>query len=809
MKRPPGPFLAALLAACASEPTPPARELPAYPNPFGPADPLWSAQPHRDKPLEVVVSPDGARAYVSLQGTEDDPGRHVAVVDVPGRRLVARVPVPAGPTGLALHPDGRWLVVLSRFADRASVIDTRTLRIVASPPTDPYASEAVFTPDGGELWVTNRWRDTVTPWTVDASDFRVTAQGPALSTGDNPRDVALSADGRRLAAAALTGLTVSLVDPAARREIRRIDVGAPPNGLAFAGDWLVVATLSAATHHPPLAGPDTDGDGRPGDGTPNVNFQDLQNEIAVFRAADGAPAHRYTSDTICCRDYRDVDPADAARHGDLLPPRDTWIVGGALPEQVATAREADGAWSVYVTYAASDEVQRFTLDAPTGRLSPGPVWPTTGHDPHGLAIAGDTLLVAHHLSETLGFYDRHTGAPQGEVVVGDLTAGPYPATDVEIGELFNEVTAPFTVDGDQACVMCHREGGNIAKAFSMPLTRYPGLGLRMTMAYRGAADTRPWFFEAAMDQTNFKPVINEFARVENFCCSDYTLWPEGAPADCATNPPPACDAQNPSSGDGFGAARGREAFEHPRPTPHPTRDAFFLATARRVIGRAESFGDGLYFEDPITGVRRPIPLDFDGLTRALGLFLLAQPRLPPNPNAPDTAQARRGRALFESPATGCATCHPAPSFAASTDVNPFGVPVRMRPVVTPMRDADGTNLDLFAGGFMDTFPTVEMETCDEVCGAAACAEDPDVCDDVRDVRFGAPGLRGIWDRAARFLHDGRARTLREVLCTPGHPALRPGETGYNERDGVVDAHGGTSHLTPAEIEDLIAYLLTL
>ena len=66
----------------------------------------------------------------------------------------------------------------------------------------------------------------------------------------------------------------------------------------------------------------------------------------------------------------------------------------------------------------------------------------------------------------------------------------------------------------------------------MPLSLRAGTGLRMTPAYRGLADTRPWFFEAAMDENNFKPVLNEFARIENFCCSDYTLFPSGAPPGC-------------------------------------------------------------------------------------------------------------------------------------------------------------------------------------------------------------------------------------------------------------------------------------
>ncbi len=36
-----------------------------------------------------------------------------------------------------------------------------------------------------------------------------------------------------------------------------------------------------------------------------------------------------------------------------------------------------------------------------------------------------------------------------------------------------------------------------------------------------------------------------------------------------------------------------------------------------------------------------------------------------------------------------------------------------------------------------------------------------------------------------------------------------GDRWYNERDGVVDSHGGTSHLTPAQIQDLIAFIESL
>jgi YVTN family beta-propeller protein len=59
-------------------------------------------------------------------------------------------------------------------------------------------------------------------------------------------------------------------------------------------------------------------------------------------------------------------------------------------------------------------------------------------------------------------------------------------------------------------------------------------------------------------------------------------------------------------------------------------------------------------------------------------------------------------------------------------------------------------------------------------------------------RFDTPTLIEAW-RTAPYLHDGSAATLREVL-TSGNPH---------------DEHGKTSHLTPRQLDDLAAYVLSL
>ena len=58
--------------------------------------------------------------------------------------------------------------------------------------------------------------------------------------------------------------------------------------------------------------------------------------------------------------------------------------------------------------------------------------------------------------------------------------------------------------------------------------------------------------------------------------------------------------------------------------------------------------------------------------------------------------------------------------------------------------------------------------------------------------FDTPTLIEMY-RTGPYLHDGRAATLREVL------------TVYNPED----RHGRTSHLTDAEIDDLVAFLMSL
>ncbi|WCJ60274.1 c-type cytochrome [Fontisphaera persica] len=62
----------------------------------------------------------------------------------------------------------------------------------------------------------------------------------------------------------------------------------------------------------------------------------------------------------------------------------------------------------------------------------------------------------------------------------------------------------------------------------------------------------------------------------------------------------------------------------------------------------------------------------------------------------------------------------------------------------------------------------------------------------RSAEFDTPTLIELW-RTAPYLHDGSARTIQEVLTIKNRQ----------------DRHGKTSHLTPQQIEDLAAFVLSL
>jgi len=86
-------------------------------------------------PVDLLITRDGQRAYVALGRAN-----HVAVVDVPNRKVIDYILVGKRAWGLALTNDEKKLYVANGLSDDITIIDTASLKPIKSVPVGmvPY-----------------------------------------------------------------------------------------------------------------------------------------------------------------------------------------------------------------------------------------------------------------------------------------------------------------------------------------------------------------------------------------------------------------------------------------------------------------------------------------------------------------------------------------------------------------------------------------------------------------------------------------------------------------------------------------------
>jgi len=456
------------------------------------------AQPRRFNPTTVLVEPGGAVAWVALTGSEAEPGAEVVAIDVARGVVAARVAVGDRPVNLAMHPGGRWLLVTSWYAGFITVVDVRTRTAVARLSVPFYADDLAFDASGSHLYLVNRWSDGLYEVPVEATDAGVALGAREtwrfVATGSNPSQLSLCPDGRYAFVTATGDLAVTRVDLTGW-QAERLVLNAPVNDVLCLGRSAVATTLGAGSGHPQEGSAPCEelraefGAEARCDGTANVRFADIQNELAVIDVATLAPGTRYTSDTA------ERSAVDAKGHIESS----RMVVAGAFPARMAL----DGS-TLYVTMAGSGQVQRFELAGAasdwTGALAGTSTLDGVGFGPEGVGVAsgGSTLVVANQLSEDVALIDLASGQVRS-VVVGNASP-PFPATGAELGELYFR-TAYFSADGDGSCMHCHPGLSTDGKAWSVATVR---LGAsRQVPQTRNLRATRPLFLEGTQTEEGF------------------------------------------------------------------------------------------------------------------------------------------------------------------------------------------------------------------------------------------------------------------------------------------------------------------
>ncbi|HEX9246051.1 MAG TPA: cytochrome D1 domain-containing protein [bacterium] len=178
------------------------------------------------KPHGVALSPDGRTAYV---GSQDVPTHNaVVVVDIPARRVAARLPVDQTPRGLTVSPDGKSVYFTEANSADIQVLDTATNTITARIPVGPIPHQIAFTPD--RKYALAVVQATGRLAIIDAASRQVVKD---VAVGKYPHWVGLTSNGALAYVTNEGDNTVSVVNMAKQEVVATILVGDGPRKISL------------------------------------------------------------------------------------------------------------------------------------------------------------------------------------------------------------------------------------------------------------------------------------------------------------------------------------------------------------------------------------------------------------------------------------------------------------------------------------------------------------------------------------------------------------------------------------------------
>jgi len=387
-------------------------------------------------PLEVLLSPDGARLYVLCQQSEE-----VRVLDASSHAVIKNIAVGREPRGFSLSPDGARLFVANSWDDTLSVIDTRTLAVTATWPVGAEPSSVVEDRAGKRLFVANRISNDVA--VLDAQNG---VEEKRLLAGRGSSYLTLSPDGSRIYA--------THIYPNPPRVRTELD-----NRTAPQSEIMVIDAARAVV----------------------VDRMPLQNIAGVFHLAFSADGRL---GAVAEYHPKNLVPLAHLEHGGAFAytltlfgadvgqpvevPLDELDRYAARPFGVAVAPDKS---RIYVTCSGSEAV--IAIDVPRllrfiharPRVQPVSLARDlsassnyvvaripVGYDPRGLTLSRDgrALFVANRLEDTISVIDTRTDRVTSTITL----AGPKSISVLRHGEQ-TFYTARYGFQGQIGCASCH------------------------------------------------------------------------------------------------------------------------------------------------------------------------------------------------------------------------------------------------------------------------------------------------------------------------------------------------------------------
>jgi len=199
---------------------------------------------------EVAASPEGQTAYVPIYGNSGvgrpgTDGRTMAVIDLANRRVAKTLDFekPLRPHCAVFGPKNGLLYVTTELANSITVIDPKSLRIVASIPTGQRESHMLaITHDGQRGYTAN-----VGPGTVSVVDLVAQKTLAIIPVSGETQRISLSLDDHWVFTADQTAPRLAVIDTAANKVKAWIKLPTVAYGTAptLDGRWLLITLPDA------------------------------------------------------------------------------------------------------------------------------------------------------------------------------------------------------------------------------------------------------------------------------------------------------------------------------------------------------------------------------------------------------------------------------------------------------------------------------------------------------------------------------------------------------------------------------------
>jgi YVTN family beta-propeller protein len=387
-------------------------------------------------PIEVLLSPDGARLYVLCQGSEE-----VRVLDAVSYAVIKNIAVGRVPRGFSLSPDGARLFVTNTWDDTLSVIDTRSLAVTATWPEGAEPSSVVEDRQGKRLFVANRISNDVAVLNAQTG-----VEEKRLAAGRGASYLTLSPDGSRIYATHVYPNPPRVRTELDNRTAPESEITVIGTARAMVVDRIPLHEIAGVFH---LA---ISSDGRLG----VVAEYHPKNLVPLAHLEHGG-AFAYTLT---------VFGADAGQPVEV--PLDELERYAARPFGVAIAPDKSRIYmscggAEMVTVVDVPRLMRFIHARPHVQpvsfardLSASANYVVArinvGRDPRGLTLSRDgrRLFVANRLDDTISVIDTRTNRVASTITL----AGPKTVSAIRHGEQ-TFYTARYSFQGQIGCASCH------------------------------------------------------------------------------------------------------------------------------------------------------------------------------------------------------------------------------------------------------------------------------------------------------------------------------------------------------------------